>query len=199
MIQAIDIQTMTIGIIGVTDFLSHAFSSAAQQKIEDKQRGQTAEKRGPKMAIEDEIEGCIHRNSKREVCFPAAAWGNGMRECAPYLEGANKKLIGGSIRVSAMDGSGLVPIKFAKMENQRDVIKLPNGMPDIRYRPRFMNWSCTLLIRYNAAQITPMQIANLINLAGFNRGIGDWRPGAPKNPGSYGQYKVAGSKPKAKK
>ena len=44
-----------------------------------------------------------------------------------------------------------------------------------------------LKIRFNAAAISPEQIINLLNWAGFHCGIGGWRH---ERGGTFGQYHV---------
>ena len=59
---------------------------------------------------------------------------------------------------------------------------------DIRFRGMFTDWHMDLNVRYNLnGAISFEQIINLINLAGFTCGIGEWRP--EKN-GTYGTYRV---------
>ena len=42
-------------------------------------------------------------------------------------------------------------------------------------------------IKYNAAQVTPDQVVELLKLAGFHIGIGGWRP---QCDGQYGMFHV---------
>jgi hypothetical protein len=187
-IQALVMKSLDVDIIGVSPFLSHKFSDYAIKKMEDKQNKKTVEKTA-RLPIEEEVEGCIHRRADGSVGYPVSAFKNGMREAAPYLEGVNMKLLGG-VQVVSPDGDSLVKIDYDKMEIQKDIGRIEKKTPNIVYRPRFVGWRCKIRVIYNASQISAQQIVALVNLAGFNRGIGDWRPGAPKNPGSCGIYKV---------
>ena len=58
-----------------------------------------------------------------------------------------------------------------------------------RYRPEFTNWRCKLIVRYNESAISPEQLWNLINVAGFSVGIGEWRP-EKSGAGSFGMFHV---------
>jgi len=182
-------ENMDVPVEGISSMLSHKFGNIAQKTMEDKQRKNTKPKTA-RISIEDEVENCIHRMPNGKVGFPAAGFYNGMREVAPYLEGMNKKLVSGAVRIMGDDGTSLVKIDYKDMVTQKDTVTLPTGSADIRYRPRFEGWKCKLHIMFDASQISPEQIVNLLNYAGFHRGIGDWRPGSPKKPGQYGMYKI---------
>lgn len=191
-VKVIDVKTMELDIESLSPFLSHKFSERSMAQMESKQRKQSKERKA-RIAIETEIEDCTHRLPNGKVAYPASAFYNGMFEAAVYVEGMKKKQVGGSVKVMGVDDNPLVEIKFKKMVIQKDSVRLGNTS-DIRYRPRFEDWRCRLKIQYNAAQISPEQIVNLANLAGFHRGIGDWRPGSPKKPGSNGMYRVAATR-----
>ena len=187
-LEVLDIKVLPIKIVGVSPFISNKFSDQALAKMENKQRGITTQKskREPK---EEEVESYVHRTNKGDVGYPVAAFYNGMIEVAPYLEGMNKKLVGGSIKVLPDDGS-LIEITYSNMEPKRDAVKLNMSASNVIYRPMFDGWGAELKVQFNAALVSPQQIVNLINLAGFQRGIGAMRPGSPKKPGSMGMYKV---------
>ncbi len=63
------------------------------------------------------------------------------------------------------------------------------GVADLRYRAEFKQWTCEIIIRFNADAITLPQIVNLLNVAGFCAGVGDGRP--EKSGMSYGMFHVA--------
>jgi hypothetical protein len=65
-----------------------------------------------------------------------------------------------------------------------------NSTPDVRHRPEFIDWSVELLIQFDEEQVTPEQIINLVNSAGFTSGVGDWRPSSRKSCGIHGMCRV---------
>jgi hypothetical protein len=69
-----------------------------------------------------------------------------------------------------------------------DNVRLGGKTADLRYRPYFSGWSILLKITHNANVITQEQVVNLLNLAGFSVGIGDWRP---EKDGNAGRFHVA--------
>jgi hypothetical protein len=68
------------------------------------------------------------------------------------------------------------------------MVRIAMGTADIRYRGEFKDWSCTLRLSYNANVLSPEQIVNLFNVAGYAIGVGEWRPA---RDGSFGRFRVA--------
>lgn len=96
-------------------------------------------------------------------------------------------------------GTVSIPAQFVEIEGpeptiRRDAVRLgdKNRTLDFRYRAEFSKWKASVLIYFNPeGKLGLSQIVNLINLAGFQVGIGDWRPVPPKgNSGTFGRFKV---------
>ena len=83
-------------------------------------------------------------------------------------------------------GQDLVKINGTP-EPREDMVRI-QMTTDIRYRGEFREWSVDLDVQYNAAAVSPEQVVNLFNVAGFAVGVGEWRP--EKN-GSFGMFHVA--------
>jgi len=76
---------------------------------------------------------------------------------------------------------------------RQDPVSLGVGKDkDLRYRPVIHDWSTEILVQYSPNIISGQAIINLIQLAGFHNGIGEWRPSSPKAVGSWGQFEIAG-------
>ena len=58
----------------------------------------------------------------------------------------------------------------------------------IRVRPVFDNWSLKFEVCVHDQQITKTVLENIFKFSGQFKGLGDWRPGAPKSPGRYGMF-----------
>lgn len=71
---------------------------------------------------------------------------------------------------------------------REDMVRVGMGTADIRYRAEFSPWKVRLSLSYNAGALSPEQIVNLFNIAGFGVGVGEWRP---EKDGSYGRFHVA--------
>ncbi len=64
-----------------------------------------------------------------------------------------------------------------------------NGSKHVRVRAMFQNWSIRGTFEVTDPVLTPELLKMLFDGAGRYVGIGDWRPGSPKSPGSYGIFK----------
>jgi hypothetical protein len=68
-------------------------------------------------------------------------------------------------------------VKRAKIGNSKHV----------RVRPRFDKWAISGTIMIIDSQITTELLLSILEVAGNQKGLGDWRPGA-KAPGSFGMF-----------
>lgn len=189
MLKPVDIKHMDIPVEGVSPLLIHKFSDEAMQAIKDKHAGNVIVK-NKNLTLEEKIRRCIHKMDDGTIGFPVSGFHKGMVECAPYLQNVSKKLVKGAVKIIGDKNSPLMTIKYKKMTPQEDHAPLPMVAGNITARPRFDGWNCKLHVQFNASQISAEQIVNLLNLAGFHMGLGDWRPSSPKSAGSYGMYKV---------
>lgn len=71
-----------------------------------------------------------------------------------------------------------------------DVTRTESGTPDIRFRPEFLKWTMQIPIQYNKTSRTRDQIVNLVRMAGFGVGLGEWRPSGKKTSGTWGTFKI---------
>lgn len=73
---------------------------------------------------------------------------------------------------------------------REDAVRVGMGAADLRYRPEYINWRCTVPLQVNPRVISVEQAINLLNLAGFSIGVGEWRP---QCNGQHGRFKVVGA------
>lgn len=189
------IEILVVGIVGISPYISHKWSEKAKKQIEDKQQKKAKsarEKRDPKaeyLASMYEIPG-----KKNTYGIPARAFKLAMVEACRYGEGIKMNFAKGAFFVMG----DLLTIKGSKPRMREDFVKVPprTGGADIRYRGEFTKWSVELQIRFNGNQISPEQIMNLISLAGFHVGVGEWRPSSPLKPGNNGMFEIASKRNK---
>lgn len=84
---------------------------------------------------------------------------------------------------------GLTPIK-GRPEMDTSIVRIGNFSNKVatpRYRGRFDEWEMEFEIKYNANVISPEQIANLFETAGFSIGLCEWRP---EKRGSHGMFQL---------
>lgn len=182
-LQQLNKKNIRVKIRGITPLLIEKMSMDVVEAY-NKRKGQKIVKKDTRLE-EEKVEEKIHRTEDGNVGFPSTGFHKGMIEVAPYLDGLNKKLVRGSVRFV----DNLIPVNFKKRKNNlawgRDsgTTRAPRKI----VRPEFQKWTCELKIDYNASNISAEQIINLLNWAGFQMGIGSWRP---EKGGVYGQYEV---------
>ena len=69
----------------------------------------------------------------------------------------------------------LIRILGSEPEMREDMVRIGMGTADIRYRAQFLPWCMRLKIGFNKNLLSGSQIVNLLNVAGFGVGIGEWR------------------------
>lgn len=61
----------------------------------------------------------------------------------------------------------------------------------VRVRPRFDRWSVSGTVDVIVKEIDESSLREMFRLAGQYKGLGDWRPGAPKSPGRFGRFEAS--------
>ena len=83
-----------------------------------------------------------------------------------------------------------IPHKIQKFVVDSRKVKNPaTFMANIRHRYRLDDWELSFTILYDADQLTPQFIKELMDEGGYRNGIGDYRPGCV-HPGPMGKYIV---------
>jgi len=186
-IQPLKKATMTVKVKGLTPYLASKMDMLAVDNIDRKKNGQMVVK--DTRSEDQKTEDKIHYTPDHKVGIPSAAFMKGCVECAPYIDGLDKKRVTGSVRIL----QDIIPIKFKK-QSTHETWGTNAGItkaPKIIRRPQFSDWECELNIMFNSANITAEQVVNLVNWAGFHMGVGGWRP---QKGGSFGSYEVVKGK-----
>lgn len=188
----LDVRHIKIRVVGDSELISHAWSKKSKQMMLNKQMGIATEGREPKDPERD-YHDSIYWIKGGGCGFPVEAFKNAaVTACTSLGKAITKVAARQAFHVVAMDsdvsddGRSLVRLE-GEPHPREDMVRIGQGVADIRYRAGFMPWSCTLTIRYNARALTDEQVVNLFNVAGFAVGIGEWRP---ECDGSYGMFHV---------
>ena len=186
-LQPLNHNTIKISIVGKTPLLMDKMPESVKKGILDKQRGITKSAKKKIRDLDKEYQDALHKTNTGIIGFPAEAFKKGMMECTSFVGDKffSKKLVSGAVKIiNGVDG--LIPIKYKKLSKLKHNIE-----HNVKISPQLEEWSCELQILYDANNISPTDIATLINYAGFYIGIGSWRPkGRNGGSGSYGMYEV---------
>lgn len=178
----------TFAIEGTSPLIVHKFSEKARKMIEDKQQGKS---KGGKEARDPEADfyGSMYTFADgNKYGFPSGGFKAAMTRAGKQLGYTMVDLKGWFFIVPDDRDGNLVEI-VGTPRMRTDMVRIGNGTADVRYRPEFPEWGAVLRIQYNEKCISLEQLAELIALAGFSCGIGDWRPEKAAT-GTFGTWKL---------
>lgn len=179
-LPALQIETISLMLIGDSPLIVHAWSEKAKRQMLDKQMKKATKGREAKDP-EADYEACFYRTETGGYAFPAIGVKSAMVSAARYVDAKMTQLRG----AFHIDAEMLSVIGDPRP--REDMVRVGMGTADIRYRPEFVEWRIPVTIKFNTSAISAEQIANLLNVAGFGVGIGEWRP---ERNGSYGRFHV---------
>lgn len=187
-IPGVNAKIVSLTIEGVSPLLVNKFSNKAKQQIEDKQLGKAKAKKEFRKPQEEYEDSLYIIPGTKKYGVPAGGLKNMAVTACKYVDGIAQTFARGAFHVIGGPGN-LVEIKGKPVMDESIVRIGPFGkktaMP--RYRGRFDQWEIKFDVRYNANVISPEQIANLYENAGFAVGLCEWRP--EKN-GSMGMFQI---------
>lgn len=179
-IPALNIGTMELTLVGDSALICHAWSHKAKKAMLDKQMKkakQARETRDPEQDFKDSL----YPMGKKDYGFPAVAFKSAAVDACSHVADVTKVQARGAFHIIG----DMVKIDGTPTPRE-DMVRVMMSS-DIRFRGEFKTWKAKLLIRYNANMLSPSQIVNLFNTAGFCCGIGEWRP---QRDGSFGMFHV---------
>jgi hypothetical protein len=194
----LQIQLMEVTVVGDSPLIVHAWSEKAKKEMLGKQM------KAAKMAKEAkdpraDFESSLYRLGDG-FGFPSIGFKAAAVTACTSVAGITKvaarqafHILGENIDVNgAFEGTkarvNLVRINGGAPSMREDMVRVGMGTADLRYRGEFADWHAKLLVRYNANVLSESQILNIINVAGFAVGVGEWRP---EKDGMNGMFHVA--------
>jgi len=176
---------MKITLVSDSPLIMHKFSAKAQAMILEKQMKKAQRAKAAKDP-EEEYRDSIHwigDPADKKYGFPTIGFKSAAVDACTQVSGVTKVFARGAFHVLG---------ELAEIQGEphmrQDMVRLNGMTADVRFRAEFPVWSTELTIRYNRDTISPAQIANLFNTAGFSVGIGEWRPA---RDGGFGMFHVA--------
>lgn len=206
-IRPIEINKVTIRIVGDTPLIMHAWSEKAKRMMLEAQMGVAkGKKKEAKNPVDDFIRSMYWLTPMPEdgtmesfeeaisngarFGFPVTAFKQAAISAAYRMGWAKDKMsMRGAFFIDS-DENGMIEIHSDTPEMREDMVKVGMGTADIRYRGEFKNWYADLTISYNAnGQYSLENIVNIINAGGYVCGVGEWRP---ERDGQNGMFHVVG-------
>lgn len=173
---------------GVTPYIMHKFSEKAAQQIKDKQEQKAKAAKG-KRDPQSECWAAAYV-VKGTPGKPGAVYGIPCRQikaamvgACRFTDGLNMTMARGAFWIGGENDRDIASIKSKSPILREDAIRLPNGNLDLRYRPEFHDWKCTIIVEYLATVISAEMVCNLLSIAGKCCGLGELRPMSTSGPG----------------
>lgn len=189
-IQEINMGRIHVNLLGTTALIMHRFASKAWHELllpsPKKNAAEKAEslKHDPVGEFREAL--YMNRSQSEPALFhyPSNAFGKALAAAAIDIPGATKSQMSRltSITSTQINFYGL-PELFMAMVRSSDMARTP----DVRTRPIFPEWACTIEIQFVSSLIKEKQVVNLLAAAGIIVGLGDWRP---QKGGPFGQFKL---------
>lgn len=179
--------------IGGELLVVHQFSEKARRELRDK-HGQKA--KGPKGIRETHAEfvGSKYVDaSKLWEGLPCAAVRRSIIDAASFVDGVTKVHLRGAVFVKSegrtLDRMNIFPIHTLDGSGafREDVVRLPNGAADLRYRCGYEDWAAKLTLEIDPDILSAEQVHHLLERAGFSIGLCESRP---QKSGEWGQFKL---------
>jgi len=178
----IELGHMVVTVRGITPLICHRFSEVNRDVIVRGQDGSAKRGKAPRDP-EGEFRGALYiRPEDGKYGFPAIAFKKAMVRAAK-----NAGIAMTDARTTFHVIGDLLEIRGSEPVMRSDRVVLQRKTTSVAYRPMFEEWEIDVPVRFNARAITAEQIVNLLQLAGFGVGIGDWRP---ERDGQFGMFEV---------
>jgi hypothetical protein len=194
----LDLRLMEVTVIGDSPLIVHAWSAKAKREMLDKQMKKpkgAKEAKDPKA----DFEASLYKLADGGYGFPSVGFKSAAVTAGTSVAGLTKiaarqafHILGEDVDVPGVFEGTSARINLARVEGRlsmrEDMVRVGMGTADLRYRGEFSDWHARLLVRYNGNVLSESQILNLINVAGFAVGVGEWRP---EKDGMNGMFHVA--------
>ena len=182
------VEMMEIPIVGDTPLIMNNFGKKSREEIARKQQQRA---QGPKeakdpIACYNEARYIVRQKGKAIDCIPARCFKKAaVAACTSLGRGVITKVMARQ----AFHVHGDLTINLSRIvgepEMVEDVVRLQGTTADLRYRPYYNTWSTKIVVKFNKGVLSPEQIVNLFNTAGFAVGVGEWRPSCDGDNGMF--------------
>ena len=181
-LKPFELTEVDIYLWGVSQLIMHKWSDKAKKEMLDKQLKKASvgkQVRDP----EQEVEDATYFDEYGFTCFPSIAF-----RMAAVRAGKVMNMVMADIKQAIRVNGEMVPIYASPRIPREDMVRIGNGVADLRFRPGFEIWGTILPITINTRALSLEQLTQLFQGAGFGVGVGEWRP--EKN-GQHGCFEVA--------
>lgn len=192
-----NIQVAAFNIKGTAPLMQARFSKKGEIMLKMAEGGAAKNKKTRTARdYEQEMESAIHYSEDGWPGIPAAAFRSACIS-ACRLVGFKMTIAKMSVFIDAdgldrEEGTPLVKLSADKPELSSMHTRNATGVVDVRARPLWRKWGAELRIKYDADQFSIADVANLVQRAGMQVGIGEGRPDSRASAGlGFGTFEIA--------
>lgn len=195
-IKPINFQVLQFTITGTAPLMQARFSKKAEmmEKMEAGSTDKSKKTRKPR-DFEADFKAAMHVSTEGWVGHPASAFRNA---CIDVCRMVGFKMVHAKMSIfiiadglDALDGQPLVRMDAGAPERSEMATRNANGSTDVRARPLWRKWSIKLKVEYDADQFTASDVANLLERAGRQVGVGEGRPFSKMSNGlGFGTFTI---------
>jgi len=175
-LEPLQVGLLRVNIKGTAPLILENWSVKTRQQMALSHTGEQTEMIRSARNPEEEAKEKLYLTSKGKYAFPASGLKKAMvSACTSTNKKITKTFLMQAIHVIGTEGN-LVEFSSPGYRVQEDIGRVgPSKTPRPIWRPVFDSWEAAVLVRYNKAIISPAQIVNMMNLAGFSVGLCGWR------------------------
>lgn len=189
-IKAVEFAEVRFNVLGDQPLIMERFQPKAWREllfpgaVKNRAERESTMKHNPVAEFRDSVYRCQHPESPTLVHMPVGAFHSALASAALDIPGATKSRIERLTRITNVTVHLYgIPHIFCTMVRNSDM----QHTPDVRTRPIFPQWACTVTFRFAKSLLTERAIAHLFAAAGMIIGVGGWRS---EKGGPYGSWKT---------
>lgn len=188
----------TYKVTGTAPFMQAAFPSKIKNILREKMlAGSTAGKGKKREArdFESDFLEAQHISTEGWNGIPASAFRiaciDACRMVGFKMTHAKMSLFAKPDGYDRSDATPLVRLEAGPPEQSEMAVRNATGVVDLRARPIWREWGCTLRVEFDADQFTISDVTNLLARAGIQVGVGEGRPFSKNSAGlGFGTFSV---------
>lgn len=188
-IAAPNFQAAIFRVRGTAPYVQNKFSEKSERQMLDAQQATKAtsrKKRTPR-DVDSDFRNAIHLTSDGKYGIPASAFRSAMidacRVAGFEMTKAKMSTFVVADGIDSTDGTPLVYLIAEEPEVLKSHVRLQSGVASIAIRPMWKEWACDVRIKWDGDQFSQTDIANLLERAGMQVGVGEGRPFSKKSHG----------------
>lgn len=189
MVKRANLANCTFHIYGTSPYVQNKFSGPKMEKMLKAQQatqGTSKKSRTPR-DVEDEFEGATYHLKDGGYGIPAPAFRNALisacRVAGLVMTKAKLSIFCKEDGWDESDMTPLVRLNGGKPKLTQYPVRLPKGEASIAIRPMWEEWEADVTLTWDADQFDRENVANLLERAGQQVGVGEGRHDSKKSNG----------------